>query len=562
MVTVGSANNTIEIRCQGSTITGFVNGVQLLTAQDATYATGNPFIGTGKNDATADLLLTGFDNLVITDLGAAAVQPTQAPAQPTQAPVQPTLPPAQPTVQAPPAQPTQAPVQPTTATSAGELPLVPYTDPTIDPDSTLTEGFFMTLEVDPVYESEGDSTDITSGFPQLISAGVDLRSFYAELYYLTPPVEPAGTWNFGFCFWADANGNCYGFFVSSNGSSMTWALGVWSPNGYEVLQSGQLPAEAIDLTPGAENELTLVVYNGIAMLSTNTYELDVSVPIAGQPFGGDIKATAGYVAATETDTRTLPATITYVGIWDMSSGVYPDIFAVTETPAAPAQPTQAGVQPTMPPAQPTVQVPPAQPTQAPAQPTQPAVQPTTASTTGSSDPVLTQTFSTERAAALASAPVFSSPSGSLTQVGDNFNVVPAGVSLTNFYATATYVNPADMSVTWDIGMGFRDLNNNTEYRFVVFSDGYWAVTIGSGDPIAQGTLTTFNLAPGGANTIEVIAKGTTGIIALNGQAIQQIDLSATMIAGDVYLASGMYGSSSIAGRVIPYQNFAVYQIVA
>ena len=40
VVNVGSGNNRIEIRCQGSTITGLANGTQLLTAQDTTYTTG------------------------------------------------------------------------------------------------------------------------------------------------------------------------------------------------------------------------------------------------------------------------------------------------------------------------------------------------------------------------------------------------------------------------------------------------------------------------------------------------------------------------------------------
>jgi hypothetical protein len=119
-----------------------------------------------------------------------------------------------------------------------------------------------------------------------------------------------------------------------------------------------------------------------------------------------------------------------------------------------------------------------------------------------------------------------------------------------------------MSVNWDIGMGFRDRADNTEYRFVVRSDGAWVVTVGTGSTVAEGNLANFNASPGGTNTIEVVAKGTTGLIVLNGQVIQQLDLSANMIAGDVYIASGMYVSSSVAGREVPYQNFAVYQIAA
>lgn len=548
VVTVGSGNNTIEIRCEGSTISGYVNGTQLLTVQDATYTVGDPFIGAGKNDTTTDLLLTGFDNLVITELVSGGVAPTQAPVQPTQAPLQPT--------QAP-AQPTQAPVQPATGTTGTteEFPMVPYTDPSIDPAATLDEGFFMTLAQPPAYESSGANGDLSSGAPQYLSAGVNLTDFYAELEFATPPTDPAGLWTFGFCFWADTSGNCYDLFVSSNGTNMNWGLGHWSPNGFDLVDSGPLPAGAIDLAPGALNEVTVVVYKGIAILSTNTYEADVSFPVPGSPYGGDIKASASYIASVETETRTLPVSILSVGVWDMSSGVYPDILAATETPAAPAQPTQAPVQPTQALAQPT--------TQAPLRPTQPGVQPTAPTTTGSTgNAVLQQAFDSQRAAALAAQPVAGVPGGALTQLGDSFDVQLAGVSLTDIYATATFVNPGDMSANWDIGIGVRDRADDTEYRFVVRSDGSWVVTIGASTTIAEGTLTNFNTTPGGTNTIEFIAKGAMGMVAFNGQALQEIDLSSNLAAGDVYIASGMYISSSVAGREVPFQNFAVYQIAA
>lgn len=548
VVTVGSGNNTIEIRCEGSTISGYVNGTQLLTVQDATYTVGDPFIGAGKNDTTTDLLLTGFDNLVITELVSGGVAPTQAPVQPTQAPLQPT--------QAP-AQPTQAPVQPATGTTGTteEFPMVPYTDPSIDPAATLDEGFFMTLAQPPAYESSGANGDLSSGAPQYLSAGVNLTDFYAELEFATPPTDPAGLWTFGFCFWADTSGNCYDLFVSSNGTNMNWGLGHWSPNGFDLVDSGPLPAGAIDLAPGALNEVTVVVYKGIAILSTNTYEADVSFPVPGSPYGGDIKASASYIASVETETRTLPVSILSVGVWDMSSGVYPDILAATETPAAPAQPTQAPVQPTQALAQPT--------TQAPLRPTQPGVQPTAPTTTGSTgNAVLQQAFDSQRAAALAAQPVAGVPGGALTQLGDSFDVQLAGVSLTDIFATATFVNPGDMSANWDIGIGVRDRADDTEYRFVVRSDGSWVVTIGASTTIAEGTLTNFNTTPGGTNTIEFIAKGAMGMVAFNGQALQEIDLSSNLAAGDVYIASGMYISSSVAGREVPFQNFAVYQIAA
>ncbi|MCA9859155.1 MAG: hypothetical protein KC438_05500, partial [Thermomicrobiales bacterium] len=514
-VNVGSANNRIEIRCEGSTITGIANGQQVLTVQDSTYTAGDPFIGTGKTDATTDTLLTGFDNLTITELGVGGVaqQPTQVPAQPTQdTQVQPT--------QETQVQPTQAPVEPTQGTTAtGDEPvqMVPLSDPTIDPALTFDEAFMVTLIDTPAYESNGASGDLVNGRPQYLTAGVNLTDFYGELSFITPASDPAGIWTFGFCFWADANGNCYDMFVSANGTNRLWGIGVFSPDGYSLIQSGDLPENAIDLTPGAENDVTIAVYNGVAMLSSNTYELDASVVLPGQPFGGDIKPAAGFIASIEGETRTLPVTMTSVAIWDLSAGVYPDIFGVSDT--------QTGTD--TPPVTESTQIP---------------VEPTVAGSTGTTgttettagaggNAMLGPIFNNSRTAALANAPLFSASPSSLVQSATGFRVATAGVAVSDFYATVTFVNPVDMNTRTDIGIGFRDILDNLEYRFVVRSDGAWALGIGASDPIAQGTVTNFDTTPGASNTLEIIARGTSGMIALNGVVIQEVDLSGNLNTG-------------------------------
>ena len=43
---------------------------------------------------------------------------------------------------------------------------------------------------------------------------------------------------------------------------------------------------------------------------------------------------------------------------------------------------------------------------------------------------------------------------------------------------------------------------------------------------------------------------------------EQVDLSANLNAGDVYIGSGAYAASTIDQRVVPFSNFAVYQLAA
>lgn len=540
-VNLGSANNRIEIACQGSAITGIVNGQQVLTAQDATYTTGDVAIGTGKTDDTADLLLTGFDNLSITDLGGATqpVQPTQQPAFPTAIPAQPT----QPTF------PTAIPAQPTTAagTTSGATGL---TDPRVDPDGTLTDALLVSLLSNPAGGPLQAQDSLAASDFKYLTSRVNLSEFFAYMNYVTPPATPAGSWSMGFAFWADGQGSFYDVFIQAKNGAGKWALGQSTPSGYQVIQQGDLAPGAIDFTPGAENTIGLVVAKGFAVLSGNDLSVAAAIDLAGMAGVGDVLAEVGFLADDPNTVETLPVSLSGFRVWDLSPAAVSAVLAFEETPAP--------VAPTQPPVAPTVAMPPTQP---PLQPTQAPLQPT-AATGSSGDAALTQLLNQARLTAMMSGPVASLPAGTLQQQAAGFGFVTAGVALANVYATATFVNPADMSMRSDVGIAVRDLNNDTEFRFVVRSDGVWAVAIGTGAPIAQGNATNFDATPGASNTLEIVAYGTSGLVALNGVVLQKIDLSTNLNAGDVYIASGMYASDVVEGRQVGYSNFTVYQLPA
>jgi hypothetical protein len=557
VVNVGSGTNRIEIRCQGGAITGLANGTQLLTAQDTTFASGGSFIGTGKNNATADTLLTGFDNLTVTDLSATAAQPTQAPVQPTtQAPAQPTQAGGFPT--AIPAQPTE---QSGTSTGASSGTL---TDPRVDPDGTLSDAFVISLLSDPAAGPLKASDNLAASDFKYLSSGVNLSDFYASMSYVTPPATPAGSWSVGFAFWDDGQGNSYDVFIQAKNGAATWGFGQQTAAGYNILQSGDLAAGAIDYTVGAENYIGLVVTQGMALLTGNDLALATTIDLGGATGAGDVQAEVGFLADDSTTTATLPVSLSGFSVYDMSPAAVAAFFAAEDT-TPPAEPTQAAGVPTVI-AEPTQAAGfptaiPAQPTQAPVQPTQAGAAPTVGTSAGG-DPMLTQIFNQERTTAMTAAPLFTSASGVLQQASTGFGFTPAGVSVTDFYATATFVNPTDLSTRSDIGFGFRDLNNDTEFRFVVRSDSAWALAQGTGSPLVQGPVTNFDATPGASNTLEIVVRGSTGLLALNGVVIQQVDLSANLNAGDVYIASGMYASDTVDGRQVPYSNFQVYQLSA
>jgi hypothetical protein len=127
------------------------------------------------------------------------------------------------------------------------------------------------------------------------------------------------------------------------------------------------------------------------------------------------------------------------------------------------------------------------------------------------------------------------------------------------YAIATFVNPDDMSQTSDYGIGIRDNNDNREFRFVVDTDGQWTISLGNAVPFAKG-MTTVDAAPGASVTLEVIAMGATSMLAIDGQVVARVDLSANLNPGQVYVASGMNAYTRVDGRRLAVTLFAVYPL--
>jgi hypothetical protein len=290
-VLTGSATNHIAIDCQQNVMTGSVNGQVLVSATDDTYAAGQSYIGAGAGGATVDGLLAGFDNLTITDKGGAV---------------------------------SVGPGQITTTNQDG---MMPITDPRVDPQGTLDDALWVAITEDPSASQLAGSANLGDEFRNM-PANVALSDFYAELYFTTPPQYPAGTWAVGVGFWSDTAGNFYDLFMQVDNGYATWNLGQGTAGGYQVLQSGPLPAGALDLTPGAVNNLTFVVYQGMAILSGNSYGLDAVVTLPAAPTTGDVFVEVGFSPANSAETATLPMSVSDFSVWDMSGGMVLDVLHI------------------------------------------------------------------------------------------------------------------------------------------------------------------------------------------------------------------------------------------
>jgi hypothetical protein len=491
----------IGIDCWTNVITGIVNGQPVVSAFDATYPTGRPTIGIGANGQQADGLTVAFDNLSVTDNGNLALGP--------EAPTPATRPSSQEVTTGPP---------------------VVMTDPSVDPDGTLSDAFAVSLGMTPV--ASGLSCDASVGLDsvQWLAAGVQLNEFYAELYYTTPALPANTAYLIGFCFWADADGNCYDIYLHDVGDgNATWGYGYDPATGdYHSLQTGDLPAGSVDPTPGATNFLSLTVYQGVAILSGNTLDAGAVIPLEDTTFAGDVKAESGFTAITDSVVADpLVISVTDFAVWDLSSGTVPPAGEVnsvaTELPTAPA--TSAG--PVLPP------------------------------TAGSSGVELV--FDQIRKAAVGHPALVAGLAGSFTQEADVYAYAGADVSLGDLYAIVTFVNPADVSAPFDVGIGFRDdRDSEGGLRLVITSDGTWYLQQPGQDAIASGTATGFDATAGAPNVIELLVQGATGFVAINGVLLPQLDLSSVNARGDVYIGTGFFQGDTVAGRVIPYREWWIY----
>lgn len=498
----------IGVECLAGIMTGMVNGQPVINAFDPTYTMGRPTIGLGANGQQTDGLRVAFDNLSVEDLG--NVQFVDAP-----------------TVTPTPGSGSET----TTGQSA------PIRDPSVDPDGTLADAFTISLEQPPVVSGLGEDRTLDLGGLVMQSAGVQLADFYAELYFTTPTLPPNTSYLVGFCFWMDLSGNCYDFYIQDMGAGVArWGYGYDQLNAeYVSLQVGDMPDGSLDPTPGATNFLSLTVYQGVAILSGNTYGVGAVVPLESEPITGDVNAETGFLDLSSTaETPALTVSISDFAVWDLSSGMVPvveDTSAVATEPAAVVDaPTTAAVTasgPVLPPLQ---------------------------STTGAE-----ALFDQTRSAVVLNPALVEGVSGSFTEEDGVYAYAAAGVSLADFYAIATFTNPTDGSAPFDIGLGFRDDRaSQGGLRFTVTSTGTWYMQVPGQEPYASGAATGFDATPGAVNTIEILVQGGVGTVAINGVLLPQFDLSTVTTRGDVYLGAGFFQGDTVTGRVIAYSDWWIY----
>ncbi len=162
--------------------------------------------------------------------------------------------------------------------------------------------------------------------------------------------------------------------------------------------------------------------------------------------------------------------------------------------------------------------------------------------------------------------VYGPASGQLEHAeGDSIIAQDAGVNLRDFVVEALFTNPyASTEGNWDYGFILRHEDKNTQFRFVINSDRTWVLFNNNNDPdgvvIAQGELSELNLGANESNKIKLIFQGNRGWFYLNDVMISDLDLSARMNPGGIYIVTGVFADSTIPGKSTGYTDFTVWSL--
>jgi len=67
-----------------------------------------------------------------------------------------------------------------------------------------------------------------------------------------------------------------------------------------------------------------------------------------------------------------------------------------------------------------------------------------------------------------------------------------------------------------------------------------------------------NTEAGGRNELDLVVNGDTGYLAVNGEYVVTLDLSASTIHGDIWVSSGFFAENTLAGAITEYEDFQVW----
>jgi hypothetical protein len=516
----------MEFRCAGETLTGFINGQEIVSVTDSTYDQGSFTFGAGVYRLSAGPVSADFENLAV------SVPASEVPATPETTPE-----PVEEPTEEPTAEPTEEATEEATEEPAEEVTPEPTEEPTQEPTAAPAEepteepaaepteaavsqaaifdrsGLAAAAEQlrgqaeasDPVFGPESGSTDL--------AATSDLVDFVASTSFAVPE----GDWSAGYAFrQVDGLGGI--LLVSSNGA---WLL----THGTEQVRAAGL-IENLNTDPGSENTIELIAAAETGYLTVNG-EFAAQLDLSLWPDAGALTV-IGTVAGDGTPLEVIDATV-----WALGEAPLPE--EMVQTPTASPVPEETEVVEEEPSPEASVE--------------------STASESAIFDEIVASVQNEE--------PLSGPDAGQLVQAIGSLDIASADVITSNFYTTVRFANPAnaeDPDHPWDIVIGFWHTGGDNQMRLVIASDGTWSLAIGTARPIINGIVTNLNLGEARGNDVELAVLDGTGYLAVNGEFVDAFEIPSDPSAGDIWLASGTFPENAQEGVETLFSDFTVWSL--
>lgn len=498
----------IELSCEGDTITGRIDGQEVISATDRTYDQGSFAFGAGVYKVNAGKVSADFDNLTVSvpadeTPATPAATPEAAPATP-EAPVETPAP--EITEEATPVETEVATAVP--AATPSETPVSQAA--TFDRSGLAAAASQLRVQAEaqaPIFGPQSGETDLDTG--------VQVADFVAAAAFAVPD---GGAWSAGYSF-RQTGGPSGILQVSSNGA---WLLTA----GTEQVRAAGL-VERLNTNPGDTNTVELIAAGEAGYLTVNG-EFIAQLDLSTWPDAGNLT-----VIGTVADDGG-PLQVFDVSVWALAGATSP--LPVAESPVA-----------------------------------TPAVEPSAPATAEAASPeatVITQetaalTFADIVASVEGEKPLSGPDSGTLTQAIGSLDIASAGVITENFYSTVRFRNPdsaADPNHAWDIVLGFWHTGGDNQVRLVIASDGTWSLALGTARPILTGTVDNLNLGAGRGNDIELAVSNGVAYLGVNEQFVTSFEIPAQPSAGDLWLASGTFPENAQQGVETSYSDWTIWSL--
>lgn len=217
-------------------------------------------------------------------------------------------------------------------------------DPRADPNGALRDVRAFALTTNPAAGPLRSEFHLGSADLEFLAGGVHLSDFYARATYFTPDDHPAGVWSIGVAFWAQNENSYYDMLIQVGHGAVTWSFARQSGANLQVLHQGDLGSGAVDLTPGALNSMSLVVAQGLAILSGNDMAVAATVDLGDAAGSGDVIAQAAFLADRPDTSDTVRFLISDYSVWDLSPALSASPLGADETSTI-SPPTPVAEQP-------------------------------------------------------------------------------------------------------------------------------------------------------------------------------------------------------------------------